>query len=422
MTGLLGLLKDYQPQEQQPQPKPWGAALMGIGHGLTALSQGQTANLAPYAQMGQQQKKSDPVAELLSDPTRRKALQSMPPQMAERILMQTMFGVDMPQQEQAKGVNVGGRLVNPVTGEVIYEPPQQAPEPNMKWIDGVGMVDMNNPPPELGHGQYQPPAEDPDMQFVPGVGFVDKNNVPPDLMAGQYQDPQSIPAGAQTLEWRARQAGLEPGTPEWEEFMRSGGKVSESRMIMGPDGTPIMVEGDAATNFRFTETQAKDNVYSTRARGALEMLEPVAGALTSRWDRAAEYGPFGVGREFQSDDFQVAQQAGTEFLQAILRKDTGAAITKDETESYGRTYLPQPGDGAKVLEAKRQARIRAINALESGMTAQQMLARDRALIRAAEESGTGDGATGPANTPLPETPDFDSMTADEIEKWLAENG
>lgn len=31
---------------------------------------------------------------------------------------------------------------------------------DMKWIDGVGMVDMNNPPPELMAGQYQPQDED----------------------------------------------------------------------------------------------------------------------------------------------------------------------------------------------------------------------------------------------------------------------
>jgi hypothetical protein len=130
------------------------------------------------------------------------------------------------------------------------------------------------------------------------------------------------------------------------------------------------------------------------------MLEPVADALASRTERAAEMVPFGLARGMQTDDFQVAQQAGTEFLQAILRKDTGAAITQDETESYGRVYLPQPGDNAAVLEAKRQARIRAINALESGMSAQQMMARDRALIRAAEESGMAMPAAQPEAAPV----------------------
>lgn len=196
------------------------------------------------------------------------------------------------------------------------------------------------------------------------------------------------PAAIQSLRIRAQEAGLEPGTPAYQEFMRSGGRVQPSRVVMGADGNPVYLEGEAAIDVKFTEGQSKDNVYSTRARGALEVLEPVADSLSSLGDRAANLDPTGLARGLQSDDFQVAEQAGTEFLQAILRKDTGAAITLDETESYGRVYLPQVGDGPAVLEAKRQARIRAVNALEAGMSSQQMLARDRALVRAAEEAGT----------------------------------
>lgn len=233
-------------------------------------------------------------------------------------------------------------------------------------------------------------------------------------MNGSGGDPT---AEMRNLQWRAEQAGLQPGTPEYADFMRSGGRVEASRVIMGPDGQPLLMEGPAASNFKFTEGQSKDNVYATRARGSLDVLEPVADALTGRGAIAAEMVPFGLARGLQSDDFQVAQQAGTEFLQAILRKDTGAAITQDETESYGRVYLPQPGDGEAVLEAKRQARIRAINALESGMSPQQMLVRDRALIKAAEESGTPQ--------PAPQSggiPDFRSMSDEELDAFIRERG
>lgn len=170
----------------------------------------------------------------------------------------------------------------------------------------------------------------------------------------------------------------------------------QEMVVYGPNGEPIMVQGPTGSSAKFTEGQSKDNVYSTRARGALEVLDPLAETLTSRVDRGAEMVPFGLARGVQSDDYQVAQQAGTEFLQAILRKDTGAAITTDETESYGRVYLPQPGDGPAVLEAKRQARIRAVNAIESGMNPSQMLARDRALLKSEIEAGTYEGDGSPA--------------------------
>lgn len=220
------------------------------------------------------------------------------------------------------------------------------------------------------------------------------------------EEPSSIAA----LRIRAREAGLEPGTEAYQQFMRRGGEIPQGMAIEAtPDGGMRFVQGEGVGSggeVEFTQQQSKDNVYATRARGALEAFEPVADAMSSRGDRVLEMIPLGLGREAQGDDFQVAQQAGTEFLQAILRKDTGAAITQDEVESYGRVYLPQPGDSQAVLEAKREARIRAVNALESGMTPAQMLARDRALVAAAQESAQGQqqeptsGATSPEGSEM----------------------
>lgn len=154
-----------------------------------------------------------------------------------------------------------------------------------------------------------------------------------------------------------------------------------SETIYGPDGNPIIVRG-GASSARLTEGQSKDNVYATRAEGAIRTLEPVANALTNRTDRVLDAVPLGIGREGQNSDFQVAQQAGEEFLQAILRKDTGAAITTQEQEMYGKTFLPQPGDGPQVLDAKRASRQRAIEALKSGMSAEQILTQERAVDNA----------------------------------------
>lgn len=198
-----------------------------------------------------------------------------------------------------------------------------------------------------------------------------------------------------------RAAGREPLSRI--EYGRA--KQKTQRIEVGADGSVKLSEGFGGEgDVKFTEAQGKDNVYSTRARGALEALEPVADALASRGDKILGAVPLGIGREFQEEDYQVAEQAGTEFLQAILRKDTGAAITQGEIDSYGVTYLPQPGDGPAVLEAKRIARVRAIEALESGMNASQMLARDRALIKTAEATGQVKAAPG----------DFSQMSEDEL--------
>ena len=216
------------------------------------------------------------------------------------------------------------------------------------------------------------------------------------------------PAAVETLKFRAEQAGLVPGTPEYAQFMMDGGSKQDGmRVTSTPDGGLSIEQGSAVTDgkpAKFTESQSKDNVYVTRATGALQLLDSVGSeALTSRKDQVLDAVPLGIGRELQGESFQVAQQAGQEFLQAILRKDTGAAITEGEQVLYGKTYLPAPGDGPRVLEAKRQSRIRAIEAMKSGMNIQQVTVTERAVIDAARtaEETKPKGAADPAKASKP---------------------
>jgi hypothetical protein len=90
----------------------------------------------------------------------------------------------------------------------------------------------------------------------------------------------------------------------------------------------------------------------------------------------------------QSDEYQVAKNAGDEFLQAILRKDTGAAITAQEQALYGETYLPQPGDNEALLAQKKAARQRAIVALEAGMSPSMIVAQEKALGKGSASTST----------------------------------
>ena len=187
------------------------------------------------------------------------------------------------------------------------------------------------------------------------------------------------------------------------EFKKSGDGNGVTQTITNPDGTTttIQVGGAAggAAGGKFTEGQGKDNAYATRAEGALARLDPVADALTNVGNRALEYDPTGLFRgALQGDDFQTAKQAGDEFLQAILRKDTGAAITTQEQDLYGKTYLPQPGDNAAVLKQKKEARYRALNAMKSGMNMEQLAVQERALLASGDTpipaGGTGDATGG----------------------------
>ncbi len=184
----------------------------------------------------------------------------------------------------------------------------------------------------------------------------------------------ALPADVQEYNFYADQAramGQEP-LPYLDYIQAQKGN---GLSITTADGTVIQQGGGKP----LTEGQSKDTVYSTRAAGALPIIDEFGDALMNPAMRAVENDPTGLARGMQSPEFQQAQQAGKEFLQAILRKDTGAAITPQETAEYGSVYLPIPGDTPVVLEQKRVSRKRALEAINAGLPPQAILAQEIAL-------------------------------------------
>lgn len=192
------------------------------------------------------------------------------------------------------------------------------------------------------------------------------------------------PSGVQEYEY-AKEQGF-PGTfQDWEASKKGG-------MSLQVDPATGAVSFQQGGNMKpLTEGQSKDAVYSTRAEGALPIIDSMGDALTSL-PQAMGAGLPVVGNYTKTKEYQQAEQAGNEFLQAILRKDTGAAITSQEMAEYGVTYLPRPGDEPEVLAQKKQSRRRALEAIKAGMPPQAILAQERALI------STGDK---PATTTMP---------------------
>jgi hypothetical protein len=165
--------------------------------------------------------------------------------------------------------------------------------------------------------------------------------------------------------------------------------------MKAPSGTSLTVNPDGTVNFQqggmgkpLTEGQSKDTVYVTRALGSAPVLDQYSDALTSLPQSIGGGVPV-VGNYAKTEEYQLGENAGREFLQAILRKDTGAAITQDEMFSYGQTYIPQPGDKPALLQQKKQARQRAIAAIQAGLPPQAILQSEMALQKS---SGQQPGA------------------------------
>ncbi len=68
--------------------------------------------------------------------------------------------------------------------------------------------------------------------------------------------------------------------------------------------------------------------------------------------------------EFQDEKFKQFIQGQENFISAVLRKESGAAISDEEYAREARKYFPQPKDGADVIAQKQRSRQVALEGMK----------------------------------------------------------
>jgi hypothetical protein len=132
----------------------------------------------------------------------------------------------------------------------------------------------------------------------------------------------------------------------------------------GPGGAPI--KGSKP----LTEFQGKSNAFGMRADNSSRIIDQVGKngeVQPSLLKRAVEDVPLiggGLGlaaNKLQSPEQQQVEQAQRDFVNALLRQESGAAISQSEFNNAKLQYFPQPGDSNEVIAQKRANRNIAIN-------------------------------------------------------------
>lgn len=121
--------------------------------------------------------------------------------------------------------------------------------------------------------------------------------------------------------------------------------------------------GDTVFNMpNLTESQGAATNFFNRARNAEERLAPFESQGTELGQALLGEIPF-VGNMFQTPEYQVYTAIKSNFISAVLRKESGAAISVAEFIKEDKKYFPQIGDSQQVIEEKRRARQDAIEGL-----------------------------------------------------------
>jgi hypothetical protein len=173
-----------------------------------------------------------------------------------------------------------------------------------------------------------------------------------------------------------------------KEVIRPDGAVwlvnkttGQARPVVDSDGNAVTTtpkgggKGGAGGGKPLTEGQAKANLFGNRMQESDKVLremedegvyrpgnikamaEGVAGAVPIIGDSLRE-GASAATNWTQSPAQQKIDQARRDFINAVLRRESGATIQPHEFENADKQYFPQLGDSKEVREQKRRNRER----------------------------------------------------------------
>lgn len=122
---------------------------------------------------------------------------------------------------------------------------------------------------------------------------------------------------------------------------------------------PKMAEGKD-----LTEGQANSLGFASR----MMLNEGTINDVVGRGYRPGGLTEFGFTPErLKSDDRKIYEAAKENWIAAALRKESGAAIGKEEYSAADRQYFPQPGDSDKVLKQKANLRSTVFKSMKAGI-------------------------------------------------------
>ena len=159
------------------------------------------------------------------------------------------------------------------------------------------------------------------------------------------------------LDMTQAQATGQPAQPSMQDVIFSG--ALSKTFGDPPEGMMYGRNGLVPNpNAKISDAQAQAAAYYRRLQASNQIIgEPkVTAAMQSAGQIAASNVPF-VGNALVSDDFQSGDQAQRDFINSVLRRESGAVISPSEFANARQQYFPQYGDSAATLAQKAQNRI-----------------------------------------------------------------
>lgn len=179
------------------------------------------------------------------------------------------------------------------------------------------------------------------------------------------RDPQAAPAG---YEPNPEGGGLrpiaggpaDPNTQRRERVppgYRLSGDGTSLEFIPGGPADPSIAKKASP----MTEGQANAALYADRMRAAEQIIIENEAAGLNLGGKLLENVP--GGNYLQSEGYQKLEQARRDFINAVLRRESGAVISDQEFKNAELQYFPRPGDKPETLKQKADNRRVALEGI-----------------------------------------------------------
>ena len=294
-------------------------------------------------------------------------IRAMAPGILAQINRQETLAARVNPTVEIKGPQGDGTYERRPDGTLVFIGPRLSPQENAETFNGAPQTLMQNGKlvlVQLGSRGTVRPME----------GFEPRNDGPYQGTSVEAQDINILlrgdPASAEYAAAFARQAAprvnvdgstVTPNMRAYKTptFNPNSAAATSIQPAVAESPPPVAAPNYAASGItdatKPNADQSRVSTYATRMAAANQIIDRVGGATTGVRDRLVNQIP-GVGNYFTSSNFQQATQAQSDFINSVLRRESGAVISDSEFASAAKQYFPQPGDNPKVLEQKRKNR------------------------------------------------------------------
>ena len=210
------------------------------------------------------------------------------------------------------------------------------------------------------------------------------------------------------------QADINSGILPENTPLRAG---QQNETIYDAAGNVIVQRGGAP---KMTVDAAKNTGFLIRMQESNQVLDSLEDQGTRFGQQNLDMVPFGLGNYGRDPEFQRFDQARRDFVNAILRRESGAVISDQEFDNADKQYFPVPGDTPEVIEQKRRNRQTAIAGIRVGAGDGAGYADAQRLP--AQPQPAPQPAPQPQPQGMPSVADISSMSDAELDAFILQLG